>query len=198
MLSMYCAAAWGYFISYSCVSPGLLWHLAQVPGRFSLKTGDLGSLWESMSCEPWQSQQLAAPEAPIWWLTPCMLAAYCLTGSSWHLMQLGGCMGTLSSGCLEVMSAWQSAQLLVWWTVALSLASSTNRETSLPAALVLVSVLSEWHSKQAALGLFSAPRPESRVRDRQSTINPNRGLTGFELRTSGFGFRAIPARAFTG
>ena len=65
MLSRYCDAAWGYFIWYSCVSPGLLWHLAQVPGRFSLKTGDSGFLAESMSCEPWQSQQLAAPEAPM-------------------------------------------------------------------------------------------------------------------------------------
>src|ERR1035437_4814390 len=143
MLSMYCAAAWGFFIWYSSVSPGLLWHLAQVPGRFSLKTGDAGFLGESMACEPWQSQQLAAPEAPILWLTPWMLAAYCLTGSWWHLTQVGGCASTLSSRCLDVMSAWQSRQASVLWRVALRLPSSTNRETSLPAALVLVSVLSE-------------------------------------------------------
>src|ERR1035437_2022013 len=143
MLSMYCAAAWGYFIWYSAVRPGLLWHLAQVPGRFSLKTGEVGFFGESMSCVPWQSQQLAAPDAPSLWLTPWMLEAYSLTGSSWHFTQLGGCAGTLSSGCLEVMSAWQSAQVLVGWIEDLSLASSTNKETSLPAELVLVSVLSE-------------------------------------------------------
>src|ERR1017187_10568720 len=97
MLSMYCAAARGFFTWYSCVSPALLWHLAQVPGRLSLKTGDAGFLGDSMSSDPWQSQQLAAPEAPILWLRPWMLAAYCLTGSSWHFTQLGGCAGTLSS-----------------------------------------------------------------------------------------------------
>ena len=42
------------------VSPGLLWHLAQVCGRFSLKTGESGCLTGSMSCVPWQSLQVAA------------------------------------------------------------------------------------------------------------------------------------------
>src|SRR5208283_1485325 len=70
MLSRYCAAASGCFIWYSCVSLVLLWHLAQVCGRLSLKTGDEGSLTGKISCEPWQSQQLAAPEAPSAWLTP--------------------------------------------------------------------------------------------------------------------------------
>ena len=70
MLSMYCDAASGCFISYSFVRPGLLWHLAHVCGRFSLKTGDEVSLTGRMSWEPWQSQQRAAPEAPMEWLTP--------------------------------------------------------------------------------------------------------------------------------
>ena len=68
-------AASGYFIWYSLVRPGLLWHLAQVCGRFSLKTGESACLTGRMSCEPWQSQQLAAPEAPSAWLTPWMLVA---------------------------------------------------------------------------------------------------------------------------
>ncbi len=70
MLSMYCDAASGYFIWYSLVRPGLLWQVAQVRGRFSLKTGESACLAGRMSCEPWQSQQLAAPEAPSLWLTP--------------------------------------------------------------------------------------------------------------------------------
>ena len=72
------------------------------------------------------------------------------------LAQSGGCAGTLSSGCLEVRSAWQLAQVLVLWTEAASLATSTNKETSLPAALVLVSVLSEWQSRQALFLIGSA------------------------------------------
>src|ERR1035438_1474130 len=52
MLSMYCDAASGNFIWYSFVSPGLLWHRAQVCGRFSLKTGDVGSFTGRMPCAP--------------------------------------------------------------------------------------------------------------------------------------------------
>ncbi len=172
MLSMYCAAASGYFIWYSCVSPGLLWHLAQVPGRFSLKTGDWGSLWREHVVRAVAIPATGGAGSAHGWLTPWMLVAYCLTGSSWHLTQLGGCAGTLSSGCLEVMSAWQSVQVLVWWTVALNLASSTNRETSLPAALVLVSVLSEWHSRQALLGLLSAAEAGSRPSPQPGPAEP--------------------------
>src|ERR1039458_3804403 len=90
-------------------------------------------------------------------------------------MQLGGCAGTLSSGCLEGMSSWQPAQVLVLWTVALSLASSTNKEISLPAALVLVSVLSEWHSRQALFGLLSAARAGSAVKPRHSASSRSMG-----------------------
>ena len=51
-------AASGCLMPYSSVSLALLWHLAQVCGRFSLKTGEAGSFTGRMSCEPWQSQQL--------------------------------------------------------------------------------------------------------------------------------------------
>jgi hypothetical protein len=60
-------------ILYSSVSPGLLWQLAQVLGRLSLKTGDRWSLTGRMSWAPWQSAQLAAPDAPRAWLMPWML-----------------------------------------------------------------------------------------------------------------------------
>ena len=40
MLSVYWLATCGYFMRYSAVMPGLLWHLAQVEGRLSLKTGE--------------------------------------------------------------------------------------------------------------------------------------------------------------
>src|SRR5437762_5098895 len=49
------------------------------------------------------------------------------------------------------MSEWQLAQALVLCTEALSLARSTNKETSLPAAVVVVRVLSPWHSMQELL-----------------------------------------------
>ena len=66
----YSVAALGCLISYSLVRPGLLWHLPHVRGRFILKTGDAGLLTGRMSCEPWQSQQFAAPDEPSRWLTP--------------------------------------------------------------------------------------------------------------------------------
>ncbi len=75
MLSMYCDAASGISIWYSLVRVLLLWHLAQVAGRFILKTGDKGFFTGRMSCEPWQSQHCAAPDAPIEWLMPWMLVA---------------------------------------------------------------------------------------------------------------------------
>src|SRR5437763_1185157 len=97
-----------------------------------------------------------------------MLVAYSLDSVSWHPPHAGGRAGTLSSGCLAVMSAWQLAQVLVLWMPARSLASSTNRETSLPAALVLVSVLSEWQSRQPLLGFFSAAAAVNQARQKQA------------------------------
>ena len=49
---MYCDAASGYFIRYSAVSPGLLWHFAHVRGRFSLNTGEVSSFTGMMLWEP--------------------------------------------------------------------------------------------------------------------------------------------------
>src|SRR5581483_5368933 len=99
MLSMYCEAASGYFIWYSLVSPGLLWQAAQVLGRLSLKTGESACLAGRIPCEPWQSAQPAAPEAPRAWLAPWMLVAYSLAGCSWQAAQFTGLGVTLSSGC---------------------------------------------------------------------------------------------------
>src|SRR5579883_591122 len=75
MLSMYWEAASGYFIWYSFVSPGLLWQVAQVLGRLSLKTGESECFAGKMLWDPWQSLQPAAPEAPRLWLAPWMLMA---------------------------------------------------------------------------------------------------------------------------
>src|ERR1035437_4315141 len=76
ILSMYCAAACGNFIRYSAVRLGLLWQRAQVYGRLSLNTGESPCLTGTILCAPWQSKQVAAPEAPMRWLTPWMLAEY--------------------------------------------------------------------------------------------------------------------------
>src|SRR5581483_10182384 len=70
MLSVYWVATCGYFIRYSAVTPGLLWHLAQVLAKLSLKTGEAGSLTARILCVPWQSEQVAAAEAPIARLMP--------------------------------------------------------------------------------------------------------------------------------
>ncbi len=87
MLSAYCTGASGYFMRYSLVSPGLLWHFAQVCGRFSLKTGESGFLTDRMSWVPWQSLHVGAPDAPIARLTPWMLVAYSLPTTSWQPAQ---------------------------------------------------------------------------------------------------------------
>src|ERR1044071_7842516 len=93
-----------------------------------------------------------------------MLVAYCLADCSWQAPQLTGLGATLSSGGLAGISEWQLAQVLVLWTVLANNASSMNREISFPAELVLLSVLSAWQSRQAALGFFSAAWRENGVR----------------------------------
>jgi hypothetical protein len=49
------------------------------------------------------------------------------------------------------MSEWQLAQVLVLWTEAANFWTSTNNETALPAAFVIVRVRSPWHSIQEVL-----------------------------------------------
>ena len=75
MLSMYWFAASGNSIWYSLVRFVLLWHFAQVAGKFILYTGESVCFTGTISWLPWQSQHCAAPDAPILWLMPWMLVA---------------------------------------------------------------------------------------------------------------------------
>src|ERR1017187_1080973 len=71
-----------------------------------------------------------------------------------HLLQL---TGLCVSACgRSVMPVWQLVQRFLAWIEALNFASSTNNETALPAALVLVSDISEWQTKQSALSMARA------------------------------------------
>ena len=107
MLSMYCEAASGNSIWYSLVRFVLLWHFAHVAGRFSLYTGLSGLFTGRISCDPWQSQHCAAPEAPIEWLIPWMLVSYSFCSLSWHPPQFGaGILPCTSS----LIPSWQSTQ----------------------------------------------------------------------------------------
>ena len=67
-------ATCGYFMRYSAVMPGLLWHLAQVRGRLSLKTGESACLTGCISCEPWQSTQDGGGRTRPW---PCSCRECC-------------------------------------------------------------------------------------------------------------------------
>jgi hypothetical protein len=56
------------------------------------------------------------------------------------------------------MSLWQLAQELVRWTEAASAAGSAKSETTRPAALVVVIVLSLWQSRQSLLLISAAAK----------------------------------------
>ena len=99
---------------YSFVSFGLSWQVPQVLGRLSLKTGESACLTGTMSCVPWQLVQEAASDAPIWWLTPWMLVAYCAAAFSWQVAHWAG--GSFDGCGVSVMVTWQSTQLSFPWT----------------------------------------------------------------------------------
>src|ERR1017187_10050097 len=72
----------------------------------------------------------------------------------WHWLQL---TGLCVSACgRSVMSVWKLVQRFLAWIEALNFASSTNNEIALPAALVLLSDMSAWQTKQSALSMARA------------------------------------------
>src|ERR1035441_8435694 len=72
----------------------------------------------------------------------------------WHWLQL---TGLCVSACgRSVMSVWQLVQRFLAWIDVLNFSSSTNSETALPVAFVLLSDMSEWQTKQSVLSIARA------------------------------------------
>src|SRR5512133_3856722 len=74
------------------------------------------------------------------------------------------------------MVVWQLMHAFVLCTPIANRTSSTNKEISLPVALVLERVLSEWHSRQELLGFFSAAKAGSPTRRMMRLAPTSRAL----------------------
>src|SRR5512137_2685723 len=86
----------------------LPWHFSQVATRFAWLADDAGSFGRLISCEPWQSTQLAATALPPLRAAPCTVPAYSLPALSWQVAQSTGFSFSACGSLSTETSAWQS------------------------------------------------------------------------------------------